>query len=219
MLKLPRRKHIEKAIQSCLWDFGNNILYNMCRNNFTHNHPDKTITKMLFIGRIYAAAVERRKENKNLINDTFYIDTVEPAIRKSHLDSLLKELSNIKVVTVNDIKPILETHYHLTKTLNAITGLDKRSLSSKYLHFHLPNHFFIYDSRVVSAVRSYVHRVPKEYKYIFDLKNIDMEYAKYYCKCFELKRQIKEKYKLSLTNRQLDNVLINDSNKKTQNGK
>ena len=39
------------------------------------------------------------------------------------------------------------------------------------------------------------------------------EYAKFYCKSFDLKRQIKTQLNIELTNRQLDNLLIEIANK------
>ena len=48
------------------WDFGNNILYHLCKDNFQHEQEDVILTKVLFIGRIYAAAIERRKNKSNI---------------------------------------------------------------------------------------------------------------------------------------------------------
>jgi hypothetical protein len=211
--KIPTRKQIEKALQEKVWDFGNSILYNLCKNNFRHNANDKIIAKVLFIGRIYAAAVERRKNKTTDINDNFYINTVAPTFRKSELDQRLSKLRSFKLVTFGNIKSVLQTHHYLTSVLQRITDLEKRSFSSKYLHFHLPEMFYIYDSRAVSALRLFRNQVPNDLKWILELENIDYDYAKFYCKCFDLKRQILEVYNIDLTNRQLDNVLISNANK------
>jgi len=43
----------------------------------------------------------------------------------------------------------------LTKKLfSKISGLNKRSLASKYLHFHVPELFYISDSRAYDAMRN-----------------------------------------------------------------
>ncbi|PHX74462.1 MAG: hypothetical protein CK547_03045 [Chitinophagaceae bacterium] len=99
--------------------------------------------------------------------------------------------------------------------LKKITALDKRSFSSKYLHFHLPDLFYIYDSRAVTALRQCTSQVPKDLKYILEIDNIDNKYAKFYCKCFDLKRQIKKQFNINLTHRQLDNLLIEGANKQS----
>lgn len=213
--QLPNKKQLDTARQKNVWDFGNAILYKLCKDNFQHKTDDHILTKVLFIGRIYAAAVERRKNKSTDINDNFYTETVAPTFRKSKLDDKLLNLKTIKTEKVENIKSVLQTHYYLTSMLQKITALDKRSFSSKYLHFHLPDLFYIYDSRAVTALRKFTSQVPKDLKHILELDNIDNEYAKFYCKCFDLKRQIKTRFKIDLTNRQLDNLLIEVANKQS----
>jgi len=210
--QLPTKKQLDAARQKKVWDFGNAILYKLCKDNFEHQSDDHILTKVLFIGRIYAAAVERRKNKSNDINDNFYTNTVAPTFRKSKLDDKLSRLKIENNENIENIKSVLQTHYLLTSMLKKITDLDKRSFSSKYLHFHLPDLFFIYDSRAVTALRQFTSQVPKDLKHIIQLDNIDMEYSKFYCKCFDLKSQIKSKYNIYLTNRQLDNLLIEVAN-------
>ncbi len=212
---MTTKKQLDTARQKNVWDFGNAILYKLCKDNFNHDLDDHILTKVLFIGRIYAAAVERRKNKSNDINDNFYTDTVAPTFRKSKLDKKLSDLKSAKPDKVENIKSVLQTHYYLTSMLKKITALDKRSFSSKYLHFHLPDLFYIYDSRAVTALRQFTSQVPKDLKHILVLDNIDNEYAKFYCKCFDLKRQIKTQFKIDLTHRQLDNLLIEVANKQS----
>ena len=214
MTTLPTLKQLDKARQKSPWEFGNKILYDLCRDNFLHEQDDKILTKVLFIGRIYAAAVERRKNKENDLNDNFYIDTVAPTFRKSQLDKYLIELKKLSNLTVANIQVVLQTHYYLTLTLRDITKLEKRSFSSKYLHFHLPELFFIYDSRSLSALRCFISRVPYDLIHILHAENIDKEYATFFCKCFELKRQIENHYNTTLSNRQFDNLLIEVANNK-----
>jgi hypothetical protein len=213
--QMTTKKQLDTAQQKNVWDFGNAILYKLCKDNFNHDLEDHILTKVLFIGRIYAAAVERRKNKSNDINDNFYTDTVAPTFRKSKLDNKLSDLKSAKPDKVENIKSILQTHYYLTSMLKKITALDKRSFSSKYLHFHLPDLFYIYDSRAVSALRQFTSQVPKDLKHILVIDSIDNEYAKFYCKCFDLKRQIKTQFKIDLTHRQLDNLLIEVANKQS----
>lgn len=213
--QLPTQKQLDTARQKKVWDFGNAILYKLCKDNFKHDTDDHILTKVLFIGRIYAAAVERRKNKSNDINDNFYTDTVAPTFRKSKLDDKLSKLKIAKTENIENIKLVLHTHYFLTSMLKKITALDKRSFSSKYLHFHLPDLFYICDSRAVTALRQFTSQVPKDLKYILELHNVDNEYAKFYCKCFDLKRQIKKQFNIDLTHRQLDNLLIEVANKQS----
>ena len=209
---LPNKKQLEAARRESVWDFGNAILYELCKDNPQHTIDEHILTKVLFIGRIYAAAVERRKNKSAEINDDFYIKTIAPAFRKSKLDIRLKGLQSIEIFKVEDIKSVLQTHFYLTNMLRKITALEKRSFSSKYLHFHIPELFYIYDSRAVSALREFTSTVPADLKHIPALNDVDIEYAKFYCKCYDLKRQIKARYNIDLTSRQLDKLLIEVAN-------
>ncbi|HMK18317.1 MAG TPA: hypothetical protein VK492_08960 [Chitinophagaceae bacterium] len=211
---LPSDKQIKNAKQESPWDFGNKILYNLCKKHYSHKQDQYIITKVLFIGRIYAAAIERRKIKKKDINDNFYIHTIVPKFKKSRLDYHLNELKKLKQTTSINIQEVLQTHGYLTSTLKTITDLDKRSFVSKYLHFHLPEFFFIYDSRAATAIRQFCSQVPKDLKHFIHIDGVDTEYAKFFCKCFELKKRIKAHYKISLTPRQLDRLLIESFNKK-----
>lgn len=83
--------------------------------------------------------------------------------------------------------------------------MGKRSLSSKYLHFHKPNLFFIYDSRAMESIRKLV--TPSKNK-IASTENIDMEYAKYCLRCIDLREEIKERFNTYLNPRELDNILL-----------
>lgn len=149
-------------IQENEWDFGNKILYDLCSNYPDHKQAEVVIAKILFIGRIYAAAIERRK-TKSDINDNFYIDKVAPTLINSELDSKLNGLSNI-TLEEDKILDMLIVHKYLSDLFNILTGLDKRSLSSKYLHFHKPLLFFIYDSRAVNGLRTFISKVPAKFK-------------------------------------------------------
>lgn len=213
MTKLTKIE-IEKALENSVWHYGNEILYKMCQDNFGHIKNEYILAKVLFIGRIYAAAIERRKTENNDINDNFYIDSVGPTFKNSDIDKYLNKLKSLEIVEIKDIKDCLEAHFYLIKTINTITNLNKRSFVSKYLHFHLPELFYIYDTRAVGALRKFITKVPNDLTFNLDFQNIDLQYAKFYCKCFELKRQTKSEYNIELTNRHLDNLLIETANLK-----
>lgn len=210
--RLPTIKLLDNARQKNVWDFGNSILYKLCKDNFKHNEDEIILTKVLFIGRIYAAAVERRKNKSSEINDNFYKDSIAKTFKESNLDEKLSELKNDTTECNEIIKPVLQTHYYLTNELKKITAQNKRSFCSKYLHFHLPELFYIYDQRSVSALRQYSSHIPKDLKYILEYDNIDIDYAKFYCKSFDLNRRIKSHLEIDLTHRQFDNLLIEVAN-------
>lgn len=189
------------------WDFGNEILYEMCRQNFKHEQIDKIVGKVILIGRAYAAAIERRK-NKTEENDNFYIDKVAPTIKSSKLDYYINQLKSESELTEKNILEILKAHYYLTELIKQLTEQNKRSFSSKYLHFHLPNLFFIYDTRAVKAIRLLKTKLPKKYKAELNADGIDKEYATFFYKCYEQKKLMEKESNGFLSNRHFDNVLM-----------
>jgi hypothetical protein len=219
MKTLPTIEIIEKCKLSP-WDFGNGVLYNLCSENFYHCDTDKILSKVWLIGRAYSAAIERRR-NKESINDNFYIDKVAPTFKDSKIDNYLSELKQYNKLIIDNLPLVLKAHNYLTQLTASITDLEKRSFSSKYLHFHLPNLFFIYDSRVVGSLRQFIDRVPKSMDFLLASDSIDKEYANFVCKCFVIRNNIMDTYKIDLTLRQFDNILIDIANNKLndKNGK
>lgn len=92
----------------------------------------------------------------------------------NELDFRLSKLRNVKSTILDNAKEILETHKLLMDTFYELTGLEKRSLASKYLHFHCPEMFFIYDSRARANINKYVKRPDKR---ILSSVKCDSEYG------------------------------------------
>lgn len=185
------------------WSVGNDVLYKLCKDRPKHNDHREIIAKVWLIGRAYAAAIERRK-NKKQENDHFYEDTVAPMMEDSAIDDHLVTLENETEITDQNIKTILKTHKYLTDLFNRMTEFDKRSLASKYLHFHRPELFYIYDSRAVNAIRQIVPRLSVPQSYV----DADNEYAKFFLKMNYLRNKIHENEGFLLTQRELDNILL-----------
>lgn len=202
---------IYKAKHKNPWNLGNEILYKLCKDHFLHTE-ENILTKVLFIGRIYAAAVERRKIDDGLLNEDFYIQKVIPAFKELEHDLLFDNLKNYNQIDLNNIADILEVHGILQDKLFFITELKKRSFCSKYLHFHFPNLYFIYDSRAVLAL-TYLTRNLK-WESIFNINGIyiDNVYSLFFYKCYQFKKHLEEKYNLALDNRQFDMVLMHQAN-------
>ena len=64
---IPPKEDVIKAGKPNVWDAGNKVLYDLCANNFTHDNKSNIISKVWLIGRAYAAAIERRKDNRESI--------------------------------------------------------------------------------------------------------------------------------------------------------
>ena len=175
------------------WEFGNSILYQMCEDNPLHNDADVVIGKIWLIGRSYAAAIERRKNADDYQGDDFYYDAVAPKMLEigKELDSRIESLKNNTGIIADCVPEILSTHKYLMDAFMDLTGLEKRSLASKYLHFHCPEKFFIYDSRARAAIGKIVKRPNK--KILLGIDDHDAEYGDFVCRMLELQEYLDEK--------------------------
>ncbi len=202
---------IEKAKKPNDWKFGNEILYKLCRDHPMHTDCGQVIAKIWLIGRSYAAAIERGRMIKKT-NDDFYVNTVGPEICGSAIDSWLGDFTESQWSEETLMKSI-DVHGKTTELFREISGKSKRSLASKYLHFHLPDFFFIYDSRAVtglSKLSSLFERASR------NNDRGDNEYRKFAEKCLKLRDEIYCKSGHTLKPRQLDNLLLSVEETETE---
>ncbi len=199
MIKIAQEVAKERAV----WNLGNNVLYDLCKNNPNHKTPEEIVAKIWLIGRSYAAAIERRK-NKVKENDKFYEEIVVNALKNSDLDLKLKQIKKYDKITESNLNDLLEVHKYLVDVFYGITQMYKRSLASKYLHFHLPNLFYIYDSRANNALK----KILPNQRIKLPIGNFDNEYAKFSKKMYILQTQIEKETKTLLSPRELDNLLL-----------
>ena len=144
---------ILKAMAPNAWDLSNKVLYDLCSMHPFHSEADAVLAKILMIGRVYAAAIERRKtKGDEEKNDNFYIDVVAPSLQNSDIDCWLAEAKAVQPGTTSAFFTLVKVHGLTTALFSEISGMEKRSLASKYLHFHVPKLFYIYDSDRKSVV-------------------------------------------------------------------
>lgn len=203
------------------WKLGNKILYDLCEANPEHKKNDVIIAKFWLIGRAYAAAVERGRKPKNgageteeISGDNFYVSKLGPQIQSKRIDDWLSKLNRKSNRTSHDA---LGVHKKLVELLKDLTELEKRSLASKYLHFHFRDKFFIYDSYANASVEHLTkkfrddHKKRNSCKCVQEIADIDRDYAKFFFHCEWLVQFIQEEYRPSfepLDPRQLDIVLL-----------
>jgi hypothetical protein len=109
-------------------------------------------------------------------------------------------------VTDQNVGQIVEAHFVLMAELSDLTGLEKRALASKYLHFHLPRLFFIFDSRAERMIRKVAGaREPSSKRARY---GGDPQYALFVVRALALREQLQRRFGLRLTPRQLDRVLL-----------
>ena len=212
MITLPSLEIIKQCQKSNPWTFGNNVLYRLCSENPKHIKDDIIIAKVWLIGRSYAAAIERGRSNaleNNVSSEEFQTVLVVDAFKNSDIDSRLGVLAK-RPLSYETAPLALEAHNMIMLRIHTITGLEKRSLCSKYLHFHLPGHFFLYDSRATQAIGKYVSRIPPEFKPRTENGKFDNVYSNFFYKALVLRENIYQEYGILMTPRQIDNLLLLD---------
>ena len=192
---------------SSRWEYGNGVLYRMCEEKPEHTQIDVIVGKIWLIGRSYAAAIERRK-NAVDAGDDFYYEVVGPKLLEigPELDDRIAKLQKSKGLIAGDVEEILKTHKYLMDTFYELTGLEKRSLASKYLHFHCPEKFFIYDSRARAGIGKLVKRPDKGR--LSGITSYDTEYGDFVCRMLELQAYLYEQLGINELPRKLDSFLL-----------
>jgi len=201
------------------WNVGNSILYEMCQKYPFHTDRAEIIAKVWLIGRSYAAQIERNKNNKN-VSDDFYSDIVAPTFERGFDDLLtpIRALSG-KSLDREDIPTILKAHHNAVQFIKKITNDNKRSFVSKYFHFHFPNLFFIYDSRVANIINSVIGKLPQEYKSILErCDQFDPIYGDFTLRCLYFMDYC-NKENIPITLREIDSFLIRKANAKIARGR
>jgi hypothetical protein len=188
------------------WAIGNEVLYDLCRRYPYHERDDEIIAKVWLIGRAYSASIERGRGDAagvGLSNDQFYCSALPMALRKSNLDLMLADLKDVREITDANAARVLKVHAHLVKVFFSLTRKDKRSLASKYLHFHRPDLFFIYDSRAAAGIRK-LDLGPNT----LHAPKADGPYLQFVAAALRLRREVEKKFGKLLTPRQLDRLLL-----------
>ncbi len=198
---------LEKILVECtkpqVWDVGNETLYRLCAERPNHTDLGEIVSKVWIIGRTYAAAIERRKYRKESKNDDFYRTVVGKHIKNAQVDSWI----HFDPTDWED-DAIVKAHGKLTCLFKNISGLNKRSLASKYLHFHNPDLVYIYDSRAKLGLKRLTKELGLKMAKPSHLNGCDDEYHQFYVQCQQVITELAKENSISLSPRQLDNALI-----------
>ncbi len=127
--------------------YGNYVLYRMCAEQPMHTNVQIVGDKIWIIGTSYACDVRRGAGELNTKDENF-LYKIARTICKESVDEWLKSVRDIndQELTMANIEHSLKCHKQVMSLLMDLTRLNRRSFVSKYLHFHVPNAFFIYDS-------------------------------------------------------------------------
>lgn len=196
------------------WKFSNDILYDLCKKNPFHKEKEKIIAKIWLIGRSYAASIERGVEKTTAF---IYEDSIVPIVlnHSNEIDSAIKNVAE----SLEDVN-VFNTFGVILKCFNEISKMWNISLTSKYLHFHCSDAFYMYDSRAAKAIGvltnflGLTNRVSNdEIKDFVIVKNKDMQermgiYVRFYLKCKRCVNEIEKKFNKKMSPRDFDNLLL-----------
>jgi hypothetical protein len=189
-----------ETIGNPLWVVANETLYDLCRRNASHRAIPDVVAKLVLIGRSYAAPIERGAGGAHL--DIVYR---EAAIKlsKSGIDDKLSKLGHSACPTSD---AALRIHVLVMECLPPKNGRPKcrRSVASKYLHFHRPEQFVLFDNRAVSAASKFVRAESKGAPTV----DHDRQYFRHAVKCEAIKAEIGQRIGIALNNRQIDELLL-----------
>lgn len=191
------------------WSVSDSVLYQLCQEYPNHRDTKGVTAKMLLIGRTYAATAERGRSagpNPESSNDTFYTVELPKAIKASRLDAIMTKVRSHQRITPANAEAILTAHTDLMNTLRGLTGVSKRSLASKYLHFHEPDLFFIFDTRAVCAMRTVAKRKRKRGERLG--WHVDQQYAAFVEAALSLRDDLEAEFDIQLRPRHIDRILL-----------
>lgn len=192
-------------------DYLNSVLYGMCKKSPGHTDIGVIYAKLSIIGRTYAAALERTSTKEKKSNAIFST-AISKIIKDGTLDVLINEARSAKLPTsvefsstdLEAISTILAPHAYLSRVLGQAAEIGKVSLSSKYLHFHLPDLYPIYDKYSRRNISKFTSGIGNKLKY----ENCDESYAKFFIRCLVLKNSLMKNHQKKLSLRQIDNLLL-----------
>lgn len=183
--------------------FRDDWLYELCQQYPGHDDESHCIAKVWLIGRSYSAAIERKSAPAG--SDKLYKD-IAPKMRRSKLDELIAALPNGRSSYLTRFSRGVEVHAELMKIWSSAGAKGKRSLASKYLHFHRRDVFPILDSFAFGALR----KVTPDVRHMEKLTvAVGDETYKTFCTRYAwLLNQIEERFQLRPSLRQVDQLLL-----------
>lgn len=157
---------------------GNDILYRMCSDYPNHNDLNVVHSKIWLVSYAYSTHLHRKSGSNALGN-------VAKTLHVADIDSITSLCASIQSINLRNIHISIEVHAKICGILQSVLSVNPRSFVSKYLHFHYPNAFFMYDSKVVRNIRLQIKQhqgAPKKFDLdkTVKLNNYDKNYM-WYC--------------------------------------
>lgn len=206
-VKAPRQQvskaEVSKAMGPRVWDLGDGVLYQLCAKHPQHLDEPEIVAKVWLIGRSYAASIERFKKADDR---RFFTEILAPHIKNSKLDVWLGALPGRPAPFLRHQRIVLLTHGLLVRSLSDVLSKNARSFASKYLHFHRPDLFPIYDSRAASAIKKLTP--DPRFVHVERPKGCDQSYAEFAARIAYIVKDVRMRHQKNLSLRQVDRLLL-----------
>ncbi|WP_298370626.1 hypothetical protein [Azospirillum sp.] len=188
--------------------FGNDVLYRMCQERPKHELKGDVFSKIWLIGSSYSASLKRGANQDNPLEKVTDAMTSINNQNQNRVDCLIQSVSRINCLTTENIHISLAAHSKFLSILSEVIDLNRRSFASKYLHFHAPQAFFIFDSVVNKNIRSQlkewgVHQ--NSFRISDNIKEFDETYSSYCLRAIYYRDEIMRKP--DATPREVDRAL------------
>lgn len=209
MAKLParplKRHWVREAVRPSIWDVGNEWLYTLCETYPAHTVKAEIAAKIWLIGRAYSAAAERGVAGKGQAGK--YIVELSQRFIDQKADRHLKRLPKPIADFREHLNLVVDVHHSIEAIFSIEDELGRVSLTSKYLHFHRPDLFPIYDSRASKAIAQ-IAPDSRFSDYEVSTGHATSRYGKFVVRTAWLLDQMAELLEYMPTLRQLDNLLL-----------
>jgi len=134
------REFITDALAESILDPRMRALYELCFMHRHHFRDDIVADKLRMLVRLCA--------ERGILVQNFSPEYVAHRLGRAHVDRWFGGLATAEKL---DVALLLEVHKHMMRLFDDLGEAEARSLASKYLHFHFPELFFVFDSRVDAA--------------------------------------------------------------------
>lgn len=134
------REFITNALAESILDPRLRALYELCFMHRHHLRDDIVADKLRMLVRLCA--------ERGIVVSNFSPEYVAHRLGRAEVDRWFGGLATAEKL---DVALLLEVHKHMMRVFDDLGEVEARSLASKYLHFHFPELFFVFDARVEAA--------------------------------------------------------------------
>ncbi len=187
------REFITDALSRSVLDTKARALYDLCFMYRHHMRDEIVSDKLRLITRLHS-------DSPAWPGKAFSAEAAAHNLTQSPVDHWFGALSTAEQL---DSGLLLELHKRLMGVFEGISDEEARSLASKYLHFHFPELFYVYDSRIAGALSLLMEGDCG----FLALAEFDPAYGRFHACCRKLVERIAPLVGRALSPRELDRVL------------